>query len=182
VRRYKALLAEREATADHLQSKLSEVAAKHNERVLSSPNNRISFGMTLDSFAGDGDETYLGSMLFTRSVSGTRVVPQGVASSVCGMAFAGFGSSHPAYPHAYLTAAAAIGGTRAEVDRFVDTLDKTMAAFKQKRAKEAAKAEKRAAAEGSLEAAAPVEDPRNSGNEGDQGPRSLTSPGALEEI
>lgn len=180
MRRYKALLAEREAMADHLQLKLSEVAAKHGERVLSSPNNRISFGMTLDSFTGGGgDETYLGSMLFTRSVSGTRVVPQNVTSSVGGLAFNGFGSSHPAYPHAYLTAAAAIGGTRAEANRFVDTLDKSMAAFKQKRAKDAAKAEKRAAAEAPLEAALPVGYPRK---EDDEAPLSLSTPDSRAEI
>jgi len=144
--RYKELLLEREAVADYLQLKLQEVALKHSERVLSSPNNRISFGVTLDSFAGQGDETYLGSMLFTRSVSGTRVVPRGKTSVICGIAYEGFGSSHPAYPHSYMTAAAAIGGTRAEVDRFVDTLDKTMAAFKQKQAKNAAKMERNAAA------------------------------------
>jgi len=155
--RYKALLVEREAMADYLQSKLHEVAAKHNERVLSSPNNRISYGVTLDSFAGEGDETYLGSMLFTRSVSGTRVVPRGKTSNICGIAYEGFGSSHPAYPHSYMTAAAAIGGTRAEVDRFVETLDKTMAAFKQKQAKEGAKVEKRAASMPDGNSGAPAE-------------------------
>eukprot|EP00899_Mesostigma_viride_P003275 jgi/Mesvir1/12949/Mv05963-RA.3 len=40
------------------------------------------------------DWTFLGSMLFSRLVSGLRVVPQGVTQTVSGITFQGFGASH----------------------------------------------------------------------------------------
>ena len=112
---------EREGLAVHLRARLVEVAAKHGERVLDTPNNSISFGLTLDSLqtpeapsggggggsggigGGGFDETYLGSMLFTRCVSGTRVVRRGEVKTICGIKFTGFGSSFDDYPHSYLT-------------------------------------------------------------------------------
>jgi O-phospho-L-seryl-tRNASec:L-selenocysteinyl-tRNA synthase len=48
-------------------------------------------------------------------VSGVRTVPRGTVTTVAGIAFEGYGSSHHAYPHPYLTAAAAIGTELTEV-------------------------------------------------------------------
>jgi O-phospho-L-seryl-tRNASec:L-selenocysteinyl-tRNA synthase len=80
----------------------------------------------------DVSPTLFGSMLFSRCVSGTRVVAPGETKSVGGVEFRGFGASHSAYPETYFTAAAAIGTTRADVDRFVVVLRKTFKDFKKK--------------------------------------------------
>ena len=40
--------------------------------------------------------------------------------------FAGWGAHHPNYPHGYLTAAAALGMTKADVDTFVGRLVKCL--------------------------------------------------------
>lgn len=66
--------------------------------------------------------TRLGAMLWQRRVNGVRVIARGQHQKVAGIHFDGYGSSCSAYPHHYLTAAAALGGTRAEVDLFVRKL------------------------------------------------------------
>jgi O-phospho-L-seryl-tRNASec:L-selenocysteinyl-tRNA synthase len=138
---YRRLLEEREVLVEHMKSKLSEICAEHGERMLSTPSNRISFGVTLDTFTSmdssdrSMDQTYLGSMLFTRCVSGTRVIRKGETNTICGHSFQGFGSSIDDYPHTYMTAACAIGVTKEEIDRFIGVLDKSMKAFRTKAAK-----------------------------------------------
>jgi hypothetical protein len=61
-----------------------------------------------------------------RNVSGVRTVAKGNVTTVAGITFDGYGSSHDAYPHAYLTAAAAIGTELKEVDAFCARLDKCL--------------------------------------------------------
>ena len=78
------------------------------------------------SATGAPASAFLGSMLFTRCVSGTRVVPRGQLKSVSGVEFTGYGASVTDYPHDYLTAACAIGLSVAELDEFVVRLDKTL--------------------------------------------------------
>lgn len=73
---------------------------------------------------------FLGSMLFKRCVSGTRVVPRGATATVAGRAFVGYGAHADAYPHDYLTFAAALGTTRADVDAFVGRLETCFAEFR----------------------------------------------------
>lgn len=51
---------------------------------------------------------------------------KGTVTTVAGVTFEGYGSSHDAYPHAYLTAAAAIGTQLKEVDAFCARLDKCL--------------------------------------------------------
>jgi O-phospho-L-seryl-tRNASec:L-selenocysteinyl-tRNA synthase len=55
-------------------------------------------------------------------VSGVRVVARGVQQAVAGIDFQGYGSSCSEYPHHYMTAAAAIGGTKQDVDVFLAKL------------------------------------------------------------
>ena len=64
----------------------------------------------------------LGSMLFKRGVSGTRVVAQGKVQSIAGHSFQGYGAHYDCYPHTYLTFAAALGTTRQDVDEFLKRL------------------------------------------------------------
>lgn len=72
-------------------------------------------------------------MLFTRCVSGTRVVARGQRKSVAGVEFEGYGASVKGYPHDYLTAACALGLSSAELDEFLVRLDKTIRKVKGKR-------------------------------------------------
>ena len=140
------LLAQRKAAFAALASSLEAVAGAVGERVLGSPHNPISMGLTLgalcsrgaaggglqgaDASGADSAATYLGSMLFSRGVSGTRVVPRGKASKVEGIAFSGYGSHCSDYPHGpYLTAAAAIGMTVEDVALFSARLRKALAEF-----------------------------------------------------
>lgn len=86
-------------------------------------------------------------MLFSRCVSGTRAVPRGKRLEVGGIVFEGYGAHHDrcavrprieslasltgavgrSYPHPYLTAAAALGTTHADIDAFCARLRKCFA-------------------------------------------------------
>ncbi len=147
---YKRLLSERKAMLTSFKLQLDQVACKYGERILECPSNTISFGITLDQLARDKrdeesqdeylkvvakDVSYFGAMLFQRCVSGTRVVPRNETKEIGGQIFHGYGSSVEEYPHAYMTAACAIGVSRAEVKEFFLRLDKTLKEFKAKASK-----------------------------------------------
>ncbi|PNH12955.1 O-phosphoseryl-tRNA(Sec) selenium transferase [Tetrabaena socialis] len=79
------------------------------------------------------DVTFFGSMLWSRCVSGTRVVAPGKAQTVGGVPFRNYGShTDIPYPSTYMTAAAALGTTRADVDELVVRLDRCFAEFRKK--------------------------------------------------
>jgi O-phospho-L-seryl-tRNASec:L-selenocysteinyl-tRNA synthase len=137
---YKHLLDHRVKMVEMFATKFKEIAENHNERLLLCKSNTISFGITLDHITriknNDEDESvYLqsiqkqisrfGAMLFTRCVSGTRVVPRADFKTIGDEEFIGFGSSIHNFPHAYLTAACAIGSTEAEINEFFRRLDRT---------------------------------------------------------
>lgn len=131
-------LAERESVYGYMQTKLGECVGEFGERLLETPGNPISMGVSLERHAGlvkDGDVSFFGSMLFSRCVSGTRVVAPGKRADVGGVVFDGFGASHDAYPVPYFTAAAALGTTEADVDRFCAQLKKCFKDFRKKAAK-----------------------------------------------
>lgn len=145
---YKNLLDERACMLESFTSRFEEVAKKHGERILVCPSNTISFGITLDGLArkqndGESDDEYtkavakeitsFGAMLFSRCVSGTRVVPRAQEKLMSSHNFLGFGSSTSHFPHAYMTAACAIGVSRAEVAEFFSRLDKTLTEYHNKK-------------------------------------------------
>lgn len=68
--------------------------------------------------------TVLGAMLWQRHVSGVRVVCRGKAQAVAGISFDGYGSSCDDYPHDYMTAAAALGACKDDVDVYVEKIRK----------------------------------------------------------
>ena len=98
--------------------------------------------------------SYLGSLLFSRHVSGPRVLGRAPpASSIGGIRFEGYGThsggssntgsggkagsgSGSAYPHAYVTAACSIGMGAEEVDLFVARLDKCIGEFHKQKDKQ----------------------------------------------
>merc|ERR1719189_775827 len=80
---WRGLLQDRKKNAEWFQERLTQVAEREGLRVLRCPANRISFVVDLSPLArsleskglGDSDHlTFLGSALFTRRVSGPRVV------------------------------------------------------------------------------------------------------------
>lgn len=77
--------------------------------------------------------TFLGSMLFGRCVSGTRVVARGKRQDVGGLQFTGYGAHCDAYPCDYLTVAAALGTSEGDVDAFLARLEVCFAEFRRRR-------------------------------------------------
>ncbi|XP_069712326.1 O-phosphoseryl-tRNA(Sec) selenium transferase isoform X2 [Phaenicophaeus curvirostris] len=125
---YKQLLKERKEMFSYLSSELKKLADNHNERLLDTPHNPISLAMSLKNLDENNDfaVTQLGSMLFTRQVSGARVVPCGSVQTVNNYTFKGFMSHANDYPCAYLNAASAIGIKKQDVDVFLKRLDKCL--------------------------------------------------------
>jgi glutamate/tyrosine decarboxylase-like PLP-dependent enzyme len=127
------LLAERAAAFDALRAALARVAAPRGERVLATPHNPISLAVTLArvTAAAPADATVVGSLLFSRGVSGTRVVAPGAPDTrVEGVAFRNYGASVDEYaPGPYFTAAAALGIALADVPVIEERVGKALAAF-----------------------------------------------------
>nr|XP_002120570.1 O-phosphoseryl-tRNA(Sec) selenium transferase [Ciona intestinalis] len=130
----KKLLAERKENYSYLKQELTKLAAKHDEKLLETSHNPISMAMTLSSLeASNCDVTQLGSMLFTRRVTGARVVQTFAKKEIEGHVFTGYGSHSNHYPHSYVTVAAAIGMRRTECDVIVKCIDKCMTSLKKKK-------------------------------------------------
>ena len=160
---YKKVLEERRRLSGLFQSQLERIAEKFGERTLKCPRNTISFGMTLDKLVcveseqtGDAGValkeqnkliTKFGSMLFTRCVSGTRVVAKNETKTISGHTFVGFGSSHDSYSHAYMTAACAVGLGEAEMNEFFARLEKSLKDYCAKRDKDRKRRAKKSAEE-----------------------------------
>jgi O-phospho-L-seryl-tRNASec:L-selenocysteinyl-tRNA synthase len=124
------------------------LAEKHGERLLATPHNPISLGMTIDSFSTPRrPHSFVGAMLFTRCVSGPRVVSNvgDTSKDVCGVRFDKYGAHCDDYAHTYLALACAIGMTKEEVDELVARVDKALCDFKKEAAKQAKKDAKKLA-------------------------------------
>lgn len=121
---YKNLLKERKECFSYLKDELNKMAIKYDEKVLNTPNNPISIGFTLTKFGSDKDVTQIGSMIFTRFMSGARVVIPSKEKEISGLMFKNFGSHSNNYPSAYLTVASAIGVTKNDIDIFIKKIDK----------------------------------------------------------
>lgn len=185
---YLRLLSERSEVMEYLTDKVGAVAVKHGERLLVTPRNRISMGLTLGSFerkeastawdaggvaAARAELSALGAMLFARSVSGTRVVTCVKEETLGGIKFAGYGAHMDDYPTTYLSFACAVGITRQEVDTFASRLDKTLKELRSKLEKST-----RSNASSTLDAsstAGSVGSPRGRGTQGSADAGSVTS-------
>ena len=130
---WRAALNDRERVFLVLRDSLSAVASAHGERLLATPHNPISVGMTLSSLAPHS-VGMLGSMLFSRAVSGTRACATGKAQEVCGTTFHGYGQHIDDYPVPYLTAAAGLGVTDEDVAAFCSRLASSLADVRKKEA------------------------------------------------
>eukprot|EP01147_Barroeca_monosierra_P010887 gene10887-2962_t len=127
-RGYHLLMVQRKERMQYLRAGLEKIALAYNERLLDVRGNPISCGMSLVSIeeklaTAGKDVTFLGSLLFTRRVSGTRVISPRTQKEVAGIVFKGYGSHINEYPVPYLTCAAAIGLSQDEVDTFLHRLN-----------------------------------------------------------
>uniref|UniRef100_A0A3P8Z5V6 O-phosphoseryl-tRNA(Sec) selenium transferase n=1 Tax=Esox lucius TaxID=8010 RepID=A0A3P8Z5V6_ESOLU len=134
---YKKLLAERKEMYTYLAQELNRLAEAHGEKLLHTPHNPISLAMSLDGLQAQCDKavTQLGSMLFTRQVSGARVVALGNEQIVSGHTFSGFMSHSESYPCPYLNAASAVGITRDDVTLCIKRLDKCLKSLRKEKVK-----------------------------------------------
>ncbi|XP_043828989.1 O-phosphoseryl-tRNA(Sec) selenium transferase [Dromiciops gliroides] len=135
---YKKLLKERKEMFLYLSTEIKKLSELHNERLLDTSHNPISLAMSLKTLDERTDKavTQLGSMLFTRQVSGARVVPLGILQTVNGYTFKGFMSHANSYPCAYLNAASGIGMKQQDVDLFIKRLDKCLKSVRKEKSKE----------------------------------------------
>jgi O-phospho-L-seryl-tRNASec:L-selenocysteinyl-tRNA synthase len=131
-------------TLDHLvRPRCCVSAAKNNNdnKAFISNNEEIDIQDKLETEEEylksiERDLTQLGAMLFHRCVSGTRVVARDIQQTLGDNdIFHGFGSSTNYYPHAYITAACAIGLNETEMNEFFARLDKTIHEFQKKHRK-----------------------------------------------
>ncbi|NXD06452.1 SPCS transferase, partial [Nothocercus nigrocapillus] len=122
---YKQLLKERKVSNTFLKSSFNKIFL-------------LQTSMSLKNLDENNDAavTQLGSMLFTRQVSGARVVPCGSVQTVNNYTFKGFMSHTNDYPCAYLNAASAIGIKKQDVDTFLKRLDKCLKTSRKERNKE----------------------------------------------
>ena len=123
---YMRLVQDRKDNFVYLRQKLRNLSTRHNEKILLTKRNPISVAMTLENF----DKTkvsMIGSMLFTRGVSGCRIISTIDTKSIDGYKFQGWGS-HISHSNniPYITAAAGLGVTKTEIDSFIDKLDKIL--------------------------------------------------------
>ena len=116
---YKRLMNERKEHFAYLRMRLEDTLPGLGERILETRSNTISIGITLNSLTNE-DATMLGSMLFIRGVSGARVVvSSGNRQNIAGKSFLNWSAHSDNYPHSYLTIAAAIGGSKDDIDKCI---------------------------------------------------------------
>jgi len=76
-------------------------------------------------------QTFLGSYLFARRVSGARVIVASPEKDLCGLKFKNYGCSSDSYTNLpYFTCAAAIGQEKHEVEKFLAKLDEALSEIK----------------------------------------------------
>jgi len=112
------LLKERKEMFEYAKLKISEILKKYNEQVIELKSNKISIAFTLSNLASkaDKDISEFGSYLYTRRVSGIRIVMKSKKKSVCGIDFDNYGSHIAWYSKLpYMTFAVAIGCKKEEV-------------------------------------------------------------------
>lgn len=129
----KKMLSVRKENYLYMKTELEKVASKHGEKLLQIKHNQISMAVTLSKAQHiPSGVAEIGSMLFTRRVSGSRVVPKNAQKTIEGYSFTGYGSHCDDYPYPYLTVAVAVGMDRDECDIFLKRFDKVMSTLSKK--------------------------------------------------
>lgn len=137
----KKLLDQRKENTKFFKEKLQEIAKKFDERLLFTPNNTISMGVTLTGLKKILDEkeksvSFFGSVLYSKRIMGSRSIVESNTKEICGLKFKNYGSSIDNYPNLpYFTVASAIGMEKKEIEAFILKLDENMQEFYQKNKK-----------------------------------------------
>ncbi|XP_052773965.1 O-phosphoseryl-tRNA(Sec) selenium transferase-like [Mya arenaria] len=127
---YRQLLQERKQMYTYLGEQLRLCADRNDLRVLDIKHNPISYAIGLPE-ATDGKVTELGGMLFTRFVSGARVIEKSdKVTTVSGQSFTNFGAHHDNFPCSNMTVAAAVGITMTDIDTFFTRFDQCLKHFR----------------------------------------------------
>jgi O-phospho-L-seryl-tRNASec:L-selenocysteinyl-tRNA synthase len=132
---YHKLLEDRKALCNKLKTSLDSLSTQFNVKLLLSEHNSISYGLSLDevqfNISSSEQErhtlTFLGSMLYQRSVSGCRVVDcNGKISDIGKFKFCNWGAHYSNYPCSYLTVACSIGMTETDIELFFERFKKIL--------------------------------------------------------
>jgi O-phospho-L-seryl-tRNASec:L-selenocysteinyl-tRNA synthase len=120
---YKQLILDRKEKYIKLKDLMTKIAEKYSERILLNPNNKISIAMTLSKIckpeSSKKDITYLGSLFYTRQISGIRIIAPSEAINFNGYKFSNYGSHSDSYPFIpYCAFACALGITDQEITSF----------------------------------------------------------------
>jgi len=132
---YRRLLEERQRLCVVLQEGLRSLTEQHGLLLLPASRNSISTAVLLDPLVPEQSRreslTFLGSMLFQRSVSGCRVVAcVDEVKKTAGVEFCNWGAHMQHYPHSYFTVACSVGITDTDIGLFMERVNKVLVKFK----------------------------------------------------
>lgn len=124
-KKYKNLMTDRKEKYKILKDGMIKIADKYGEKIIENPNNKISIAMTLGNICKNAksknDITYLGSLFYTRQISGIRIIAPSPELNFNEYKFKNYGSHCQDYPHMpYCSFASAIGVTNEEVNLFLN--------------------------------------------------------------
>lgn len=119
-KKYRDLINDRKEKYIKLKNEISKVAQKYGERVLETPKNKISLAMTLGKICKNSknkqDTTMLGSLFYSRQISGIKILAPSDAIEMNLYKFTNYGTNCENYHSLpYCAFAAAIGITDREV-------------------------------------------------------------------
>jgi O-phospho-L-seryl-tRNASec:L-selenocysteinyl-tRNA synthase len=120
-KKYKSLMDDRKEKYKLLKDIMNKIAINYSERILDTPNNKISIAMSLKNICKNTNNkseiTYLGSLFFSRQISGIRIIsPSFEEFNLNGYKFRNYGSHCDNYAYLpYCSFACAIGITKEEV-------------------------------------------------------------------
>ena len=119
---YKKLLEDQKSNFNFLLEELNMLAEKHNTKIISS--NQISISVSLKPLLEKmKDLKEIGSMLFTRNVSGPRVVTCSGSKNISSIELERFGCSSSHFNEPYLALACAVGMKKSEIEKLIQKLD-----------------------------------------------------------
>jgi O-phospho-L-seryl-tRNASec:L-selenocysteinyl-tRNA synthase len=117
------LIQKRKILFHRFYDQLSQWAKNNNESILSSKQfSPISIAISLKHLPNER-LTELGSMLFTRQISGARVVKLGTKQTIDTYEFINYGAHSSNIQYSYLTVAAAIGIEEHDIEIFMKKFD-----------------------------------------------------------
>jgi O-phospho-L-seryl-tRNASec:L-selenocysteinyl-tRNA synthase len=135
--KYKALVSDRKEKYKDLKTKMIAIAENLGEKILENPNNKISIAMTLTNICKDAKDskeiTYLGSLFFSRQISGIKFVAPTDKINFNDYYFSNYGAHSDSYPFLpYCAFAAAIGITDEEIKEFTEKFVEIINIYKNK--------------------------------------------------